>query len=408
MNNVRLLIRCCYLGMFTQAVVINLAPVLFIPLKEQLGLTFEQIGRLVLINFVTQVAFDLACGPLIDRLGAKWFAVSANLLACVGLVLFAGLPWLMDDAYTGLMIGTIVFSMGAGILELVLSPIINSLPSERKAADMSLAHSFYGIGQVCTVLLTALAVYLLGASRWPWIVLAWSIVPATALVGFALTRIGRLVEESQRHKLRQLIRRPAYLGCIATMLLAGATEVSLAQWTSAFAEEGLGFSKIFGDLVGLSLFAAGLAIMRVWFGFRGQHMDMHRVLIASTLVSLGVYLVAALSPWPIVSLVACVIGGFSVSLLWPGMLTVSAARFPMAGASMFALLSAAGDTGAATMPWLVGVVADRAGLHLGLLVPAICPLVMLVLVYKLGLAAGKRAQKETGDRSQETGGNSEE
>ena len=293
------------------------------------------------------------------------------------------------------MIGTIVFSMGAGILELVLSPIINSLPSDRKAADMSLAHSFYGIGQVCTVLLTALAVYLLGAGHWRWIVVAWSIVPAAAAAGFALTRIGVLVEESQRHRLRQLIRRPAYLGCIAAMLLAGATEVSLAQWTSAFAEEGLGFSKIFGDVVGLSLFATGLAAMRVWFGFRGQHMDMHRVLIASTVVSTAVYLVAALSPWPLVSLVACVIGGFSVSLLWPGMLTVTAARFPLAGASMFALLSAAGDTGAATMPWLVGVVADRAGLHRGLLLPAICPLLMLVLVYALGLAARKRSTATT-------------
>ncbi len=356
----RQVIRCCYLGMISQAVIINLAPVLFIPLRTQFGLSFEQVGRLVLANFVTQVTFDLVCGPLIDRLGAKPFVVAAHVLAGLGLWLFALLPGWLPNPYVGLMIGTIVCAMGGGILELVLSPIINAVPSERKAHDMSMLHSFYAWGLVVTVALSGLALWLLGPTRWPVVALAWSLLPLVNAVGFARARFPALMQGPTRQRLRELVRLPAFRAAALAIGLGGATEVAVSQWISAFAEKGLGLSKVVGDLFGLGLFGVGLGAGRVWFGLHEGRVDLTRYLVTGAALSTLAYLVASVAPWPAVSLAACALAGLTVSLLWPGVLSVAAARFPLAGASMFAALSAAGDFGAAVAPWLVGAVADRA------------------------------------------------
>ena len=410
-DNGKLTIRLCYLGMFVMAIAINLSPVLFIPLKEQLGLTFEQLGRLILINFATQVAFDLICGALVDRVGPKRFVVAAPALAFVGLWVFALAPSLMGNPYHGLIIGTVIFSAGSGILELLLSPIINAVPSDQKGSDMSLLHSFYAWGQVVVILLTALAVFAFGARHWQWFALVWSIPPAIAAVGFSMVKLPPFVEEAKRQRVRDLVRKPAYLVAVAALGLAGASELSIGQWISAFADKGLGFPKIEGDLAGLCLFAAALGIGRVWFGLNGQKVCMYRMMLAGAWLSVGTYLLASLSPWPYVSLGACVLAGLGVSLLWPGMLVVTAARFPLAGASMFALLSASGDTGGAVAPWLVGAVADKApmlhdlpklvfgagltpeqtGLRVGLLLATIYPLAMVALLYWLRANARKDA-----------------
>ena len=406
-NNTWLVIRCCYLGMIVQAIVINLAPPLFIPLKEQLGLTFEQLGRLILINFTTQVLFDVLCGAYASRIGVKRCVVAAGSLAFAGLLVFALAPSLLADPYHGLVLGTVIFSMGSGILELLLSPIINALPSEQKASDMSLLHSFYAWGQMAVIMLTALAVFVFGSRHWQWIALAWSIPPAVAVVGFSMAELPPFADESKRQRLRDLVRKPAYLAAVAAIGLAGASELCMAQWMSAFAEKALGFPKVFGDLAGLCLFAGSLGVGRLWFGMYGQKVCMYRMMITGAWLSVAVYLVASIAPWPYVSLVACVLAGLGVSLLWPGMLSVTAARFPLAGASMFALMSASGDTGGAVAPWLVGAVADHApalhswlsrlfgaaatpeqlGLRTGLLIATVYPLAMVALLYWLRSAA---------------------
>ena len=401
-DNARFTVRCCYGGMVVLALVINLAPPLFIPLREQLGLTYEQLGRLILINFATQVAFDLLCGPLVDRWGAKRFALGANLFVVAGLTLFAAAPMLFGDAYTGLILGTIIFSMGGGVLELTLSPIVNSVPSERKAADMSLLHSFYAIGQVIVVLLTATALLVLGTHRWQWIVLAWTVLPALTAVGFSRTCIPIFVEEHRRQRLRDLLRKRAFVLAVLAISLAGATEIVISQWVSAYADRGLRLPKIVGDLGGMCLFAVALGSGRLWFGLYGDKVSLWRVMMGGCWFAIGVYLVASLAPWPWVSLGACVLGGLAAFSLWPGMLSVAAERFPRAGASMFAMLSAAGDLGCAVIPWLVGVAADRVeaaslhaggiygsmsseeiGLRAGLLIGILCPIGMLTILYWL-------------------------
>lgn len=386
--------------MFIQAMVINLTPLLFIPLKEQLGLTYEQVGRLILINFSTQMVVDLVCAALADRVNIKPLIVAANLLAATGLWLFALASATFVRPYSGLLLGTIVFSVGCGLLEVLLSPIINAVPSERKASDMAILHAFYPIGKVVVIIISALALQALGTQHWRWIMLAWSIFPLVNTLGFALVHLPPFAEEGRRQTLRALVRLPIYLALLLVLFLAGATELSISQWASAFAEKGLGVSKLAADLAGFSLFGVGMIVGRLWFGTRGDMLDLRRLMFWGASLSALTYLTISLSPWPLLSLAACAPAGLFVSMLWPGTLSLSAARFPLAGASMFALLAAAGDTGAAVMPWAVGAIADRVarsapeayslfgtalspdqiGLRAGLLVVTLCPVVMAVML----------------------------
>ncbi len=398
LDNNRLIVRSCNLGMFIQAMVINLTPLLFIPLKNELGLTYEQVGRLVLINFSTQMVVDLVMVVLADRVNPKPLIVAANLLASLGLWVFALASRLAANAYSGLLLGTVVFSVGCGLLEVLLSPIRNAVPSEHKAADMALLHAFYPIGKVVVIILTALALQWIGTRHWRAIVLAWSLIPLANTLAFSMVRLPLFAPEGQRQTLRALVRRPAYLWLLAALLTAGAAEVTVAQWTSAFAEMGLGVSKLVADLVGFTLFGVGMIVGRLWFGIKGEQGDPWRLMLAGSLLTAATYLVMSLSPWPLLSLAVCAPAGLFVSMLWPGTLSLATARYPLGGGSMFALLAATGDIGAAVMPWGVGIIADRAsvdlpwlggllgpglspdqlGLRAGLLVATVAPLVMAV------------------------------
>lgn len=414
--------NCCYVGMFIQAMVINLTPLFFIPLRAQFGLSFEQLGRLVLVNFTTQMLVDLACTAVIDRHGyiVKPLTVAAQVLAAAGLWLFAAAPSLFPQApYHGLLLGTVVFSLGCGLLEVLTSPIINALPSTRKEADMALLHAFYPIGKVVVIALTATALFLFGHGAWRWIALAWSVVPLFNTLGFLAVTLPPFVHESQREKTRAMARTRLFWLGLFGILLAGATEVTLAQWTSAFAQAALGLSQRVADGLGFGLFGAMMIVGRLWFGLHGHERPLKPLLLAGAAASALCYGVVALSPWPAVSLAACILSGLSVSLLWPGIVSLTAATFPKAGISLFALLAAFGDTGAGVGPWLVGVTADavskaahaggtfwsqlfpagiapaQVGLRVGLLLAALCPLALvafLAAMRKPGVGGGKTSE----------------
>ncbi len=393
-------VRCCHLGMFIQAMVINLVPLLFIPLRNELGLTFEQLGRLILVNFLTQMGVDLLCTGLADRMSARWLTVAANIFAAAGLVWFALGSLSPDFAYAHLMGGTVLFSIGCGLLEVLLSPIIHTVSSERKAGAMALLHAFYPIGKVAVIVVTGLAMYRVGVEHWRGLMLMWAVVPLLNTVGFLLVRLPPLAEPGRRQRMRELVGIPAYLWTVVAMIFAGATEVTLAQWTSAYAERALGYSKVVADVVGFGLFGLGMVAGRLWFGFKGEGEHLRGWMLAGCLGSAGACLVISLSPWPALALGAGLFAGFFVSMLWPGVLSLAAARFPLAGASMFALLAAGGDFGCGLMPWLMGVLADQAsilpaswmqlfgqpltpeqfGLRLGLLVTSLCPIVLIFLL----------------------------
>ena len=401
MSDTRRRVRLCHLGMFVIALVANLAPPLFIPLRTAFGLDFEQLGRLALFNFITQLGCIMVGGPLVDRLGARPFAVLGNVFAFAGLWLFAFAAQLFPAMpYTGLVTGTFFFAVGAAMLELVLSPIINAVPSERKAADMSLLHAFYAIGQIATVLLTTFALWF--HAPWRVAVMCWSLLPLATAIGFLSIRIPPLVAEEHRQRVRGLIGKPVYLAAMAGMFLAGATEMAVAQWISAYAEKGLGLPKLLGDLGGCCLFGAMLGAGRIWMGLRSSLTSLERVLPISCGIAIAAYVVAGVAPRPWLALAASATAGLGVSLLWPGMLSLAARHFPRGGASMFAMLSAAGTLGCALAPWLVGLVAEvvrtssrtpdllaRAGLDLGLesfglrvglLAAVVFPLAMLWVV----------------------------
>ena len=399
-TNLRWVVRCCHLGMFIQAMVINLAPLLFIPLRNELGLSFEQLGRLILINFLTQMTVDLLCTVLADRVSARLLTVLANLFAALGLVWFAVGSRSTDHAYAHLLAGTVVFSIGCGLLEVLLSPIVNAVPTERKAGSMALLHAFYPIGKVAVILITGLALYRVGVEHWRGLMLLWAVVPLLNTLGFLAVRLPPLAEPERRQRLRELVGVPAYVLAVIAMVFAGATEVTLAQWTSAYAERALGFSKVVADVVGFGLFGLGMVVGRVWFGLRGEGHHLRGWMQTGCWGSAASCLVIALAPWPGVALGAGLLAGFFVSMLWPGVLSLSAASFPLAGASMFALLAAGGDLGCGIMPWLMGVMADQAsrlpaewlqlagqaltaeqfGLRLGILTTSLCPVILAFLL----------------------------
>lgn len=383
-------VYACYIGHFVLASVINTTPILFLTLMNRYGLSFEQMGRLVLINFVTQVTVDLAASRFVDKHGLRSFIVGAQLLAFAGFVLFAGAPFLFGNVYAGFVLATVVFSAGGGLLELLLSPIVNAIPTQEKARAMSLLHAFYAWGQVTVVLLTSALLTVLGPARWVLIPLFWSLLPLANTVLFAKVPLAPVVEEARRTKLKDLLRQKVFLVCLAGILVSGAAEITMAQWASGFLEEAMRIPKIIGDSAGVGVFALAIGIGRTVYGKMGARMNIQKAMTAGAGLTLACYVVVVFSNVPALSLAACALSGFGVSLLWPGSLVLAAERFPLAGTSMFAVLAASGDFGAATGPWMVGLVADNAvklpavlrfgssGLRSGFLFAAVFPAAMLI------------------------------
>ena len=362
MNNIsyKSTVYTCYGGNFVQAIVINLLPILMIPLRDLYNVTFEQLGRLVFINFITQVVVDIALSGMIDRYSSRFFLVFGQALTGIGLVLFASVPYLFsnENIYLGLAIATSIYAGGGGLMELMLSPVVNSLPSDAKAAAMSMLHSFYCWGQAAVITLTALGIYFLGYEKWHWIAFMWSVPAFVTMISFMKVPLLPLVSGDERTTLRQLIcRKPFWVACLC-ICFGAASEVTISQWISTFSEKGLGLNKMLGDIGGVALFAVMMALGRTWFGIYGEKVNLHSVMIKMAILAFFCYVTAAVSPYPSIALIACVLSGLGVCLMWPGTLSLMAARYPLAGGSMFAILAASGDIGGAGGPWGLGYIAD--------------------------------------------------
>lgn len=350
----------CYIGFVIQACVVNLTPILFIPLRELYGLTYEQLGFLILINFVTQVSCDIFFSTLVDKYGFRPFIVSAQVLTVIGFILFAAAPRLAENPYPVFILATIVFAGAGGLLELLLSPIVNAIPGDEKAAAMSLLHSFYAWGQMGVIILTTLYIFVFGRQAWPGIVLLWTLPAVFNFFLFLRVPLAPPVPEEHRQGMRQLITRPFFLVAFGAILLGGAAENAISQWTSSFMEKGILLPKLVGDVAGMSMFALMLGVGRLLYGKYGQRVNVNRVMMAGALLSVACYLVVALSPYNLLSLAACALCGLGVSLLWPGTLVIAAEKYPLAGAWMFAILAAGGDIGASIGPWMMGMVTEHA------------------------------------------------
>ncbi len=354
----RLTTLSCFVGIFCQAISSNLTAILFIPLMTMYGLSYVHLGLLVGINFSTQVLVDIIASRLIDRYGFRTFVLPADLLAIVGLVLFALSPLLFQNVLVGLILSTIIFSASCGLLEVMLSPIVNAIPNEEKGPAMALMHSFYAWGQVATIVITTLFLFVFGIRSWQIIVILWAIVPLVNFFMFLAAPFPGVVQEDHRQTMRDLIFRPFYLFALLAIFGGAATELVMNQWASTFTEKVLEMPKITGDLLGMCGFAVMLGLGRVIYGRYGSKMNMNNVLIVSAAAAVACYVVVAVSPVLTISLVACAVCGLAASLLWPGTLVITAEKYPLAGAWLFAILAAAGDIGAAVGPFTAGLVTD--------------------------------------------------
>ena len=369
-----------YAGMMCLAIGLNLLPVflttLGVDLGGEAGLTNEQLGRLGGIMFAGLVVGILVTGPLADRVGFKPFTMIGNGLVALGLLLLGLAP-----GYGTACAAVFVLGLGAGILDMVLSPIVCALQPEHRTAAMNWLHSFYCTGAVLTVLISSLALRV--GVNWRTLALWLTAVPTLVGLAFVPLRMPALVAEgTARTRLRDLLRKPYFLIGLGALFRGGATEVGLAQWLPAYAEKSLGYSKWLAGLA-LLFFSLAMAIGRITVGMVGRRLNPFTLLLGCCVGSVGLFIVGCFAPWPVVALAACMAVGITGSCLWPTTLGVVADHYPHGGASMFGMLSAFGNFGCVFMPWVVGMVADWSTMRWGLSTATLCPLIMVILVLKL-------------------------
>lgn len=392
-------LTACFTGYVTQAIVVNFAPLLFLTFNRTYGISLTLIGLMITVNFAVQLLIDLLSTKFVDKLGYRPCAVAAHLFCGAGLVLLAVLPDLLAAPAAGLFIASVIYAMGGGLIEVLISPIVEACPYEKKKSVMSLLHSFYSWGQVAVVALSSLFFALAGIENWTVLAMIWAAVPLLNAVYFLFVPLYPLVEEGkQPDGLRSLLRSGMFWFFIVLMLCAGSAEQSVSQWASAFAEAGLGVSKTLGDLLGPCMFAVMMGIARVIFAGIGERISLHIALFVSACGCIAGYLLCSLSPVAWLGLVGCGLVGLSVGIMWPGTISFASARIPRGGTALFALLALAGDVGCMAGPSAVGAIADAfsGDLHIGLAFGVIAPALMAVvlLAYALSSARKKNSLKD--------------
>ncbi len=350
----------CMVGIFTQAIMSNLVAILFIPLMGIYGFTYSQLGLLVAINFTAQVSADIIFSGMIDKLGYRKMVIPTTVCSFVGLIMLGMSPWIFpNDVFLGISVSTVVFAFSSGLLEILLSPIIAAIPNDNKGGAMSLMHSFYAWGQALCIIITTVLIFVFGDNSWQYICFFWAIVPFINFFMFYGAKFPKTIPEGERQGFKELIFKPFYLLALGAICFGACGEVIMNQWSSTFMENGLGLTKITGDLVGMCGFAIMLGTGRVLYSILADKLNLHRVLILMSLFTSICYIISAVSPFSIISVAACILCGFMSSLLWPGTITLASYKYPLAGAWMFAILAAAGDIGAAFGPWVTGIVVDQ-------------------------------------------------
>ena len=375
----------CYLGFITQAIAANFAPLLFLKFHKDYSISLGNIALISTVYFFTQLLVDLFCAKFVDRIGYRVSIVASEVLSAAGLIGLAFLPDIMPDAFAGILISVTVYAMGCGLIEVLASPIIEACPFENKEATMSLLHSFYCWGSVGTIAISTLFFKVFGMDSWRWLTILWALVPAVNIYNFVTCPIVPIVEEGKGMGIRQLGKRPLFWGSICLMVCAGASELAMAQWASAYAEAALGLSKTLGDLMGPCMFAVTMGISRVIYGKYGEKLNLMVFMLGSGSLCVICYLMASFSGNPIIGLIGCILCGFSVAIMWPGTISISSKKFPAGGTAMFALLAMAGDLGGSIGPAIVGKVTQyagddiRVGMRVGLIFPIVLILMLIIL-----------------------------
>ena len=384
-------IYACFTAYIVQAIVNNFVPLLFLTFQSGYHIPLSRITLLVTFNFGLQLLVDLASVGFVDRIGYRASMVLAHALAALGLALLAILPELLPSPFLGILLSVMVYAVGGGLIEVVVSPVVEACPSDHKEQAMSLLHSFYCWGRVAVVLLSTVFFALFGTEHWRVLALAWALVPLGNLFAFLRVPIAPLMKDGEKGlALGELARNKMFWVFLLMMLCAGASEQGVSQWASTFAEKGLGVSKTVGDLAGPMAFAVLMGTSRAVYGKYGEKLDLDRFMAGSALLCAAAYLCVALVPSPVVGLVGCAVCGLSVGIMWPGTFSKAAAGLPRGGTALFALMALAGDMGCSGGPTLVGMVSSALGddLKKGVLAGIVFPVLLLA-----GLALSRKGKR---------------
>ncbi len=377
----------CYASYIGSAVVNNFAAILFIIFQKQFGLSMSQLSFLITLNFCVQMLVDFLGANYVDKIGYRVSIVAANLFAAVGLASLGILSQLMPP-FAGLCISVVLYAIGSGLMEVLVSPIMEAIPTNGKAASMSFLHSFYCWGQMLTVLVTTLFFVLFGQDKWQILCVLWAIPPMLTAVLFTRVPINSFTNEETKVPMKKLFGMKIFWVFLVLMLCSGASELTMAQWSSLFAETALGVSKTVGDLFGPCLFAITMGFSRVLYGKLADKVRLTKYIILSAALCVISYLLASLCQSSAWSLAGCALCGFSVGVMWPGVLSLAAGMCPEGGTAIFALLAMAGDIGCFAGPGLAAQVAERVALFgsplkAGLLAAIVFPIVLIVGTYLL-------------------------
>lgn len=370
----------CFVGYIVQAIVNNFVPLLFITFQNTYGIPLSRITLLVTFNFVVQILTDLVAARYVDRIGYRAAMVLAHVFSALGLAGLTLLPEMMDP-FAGILLAVMVYAVGGGLLEVLVSPVMESCPTDNKETAMSLLHSFYCWGHVGVVLISTVFFQFAGIENWKILALVWALIPVCNGLVFLRTPIAPLMEEGEKGMtFGQLFRNKTFWWLLVMMVCSGASEHSVAEWASAFAEQALGIPKTLGDLAGPLSFAVCMGIARVIYGKYGEKIPLEKFMKGSAMLCVAAYLLISLSPWPALSLFGCAVCGLSVGIMWPGSFSTAAAALRKGGTAMFAMLALAGDLGCGGGPTLVGLVSGAAGdnLKLGILAAIVFPAVMVL------------------------------
>ena len=381
----------CFVGYIVQAIVNNFVPLLFLTFESSYGIPLSQITMLITFNFGIQLLVDLLSAKFVDKIGYRVSIVMAHIFAALGLAGLVALPDLLSNAFAGLLIAVVIYAIGGGLIEVLISPIMESCPSENKEKAMSLLHSFYCWGHVGVVLLSTLFFWFFGIADWKILALLWVIIPVCNGILFCKVPIAPLIEEGETGmSLRELCKNRIFWILMLMMMCAGASEQAVSQWASTFAEQGLGVSKTIGDLAGPMSFAILMGSARAFYGKFGDRIDLDKFMQAITLLCIVSYLRIAFSPSPLFSLIGCSLCGLSVGIMWPGTFSKASAALRNGGTAMFALLALAGDVGCSGGPTLVGFVTGLASddLKKGILAGILFPILLIV-----GIVSLKKAKR---------------
>lgn len=385
-------IRSCFVAYIVQAIVNNFIPLLFLTFQRTYDIPLSQITMLITFNFGVQLLVDLLSVSFVDRLGYRFCMVLAHILSAAGLIFLTVLPEILPSAFAGILIAVMIYAIGGGLLEVLVSPVVESCPSDNKEKAMSMLHSFYCWGHVGVVLISTVFFSAFGITNWKILAVLWAIVPLVNAAAFTKVPIRSLMEEGETGlSLKELLTMKTFWILLIMMICAGASEQGVSQWASTLAEKGLGITKTAGDLAGPMAFAVLMGASRAFYGKYGDRISLDRFMVLSSLLCIASYLGISLLGMPQLSLVCCALCGLSVGIMWPGTFSKAAAALPKGGTAMFALLALGGDVGCSGGPTLVGFVSELFGgdLKKGILAGVVFPVLLL-----LGVALCRRGKEE--------------